>query len=618
MAMKFGYKIALPSGLSSANKSTCLLVFVIVTTFLNLIDLTSSRPPRIDFPYRYTRPIYTRSLQKGKNATASKVNTSDKPCSINDEPGICVFTSECVKRRGLILGTCRDGFLFGACCSINPNASTQADLMPNKADPQLILNKIDMLIDKLKPTVNVNSTSTNFNSLSATSANIGDKLSGKNSTKLVLAQVEHGNINSMMHSIVENVLENFDTKLPFLLNEVNSPTDNLKPPINNDSVNVVIVGISDEDLNSVYSNSKRPSIISISKPTASSSNTYSIQASDSTSVILSGSNSLNKVTVKSSTKSPTTSKSATTTMTTTTTSKPTTSTTTTTTTTTTATTTTTQTTTKSTTQHPNKWDYKRDCGVRPLRGSGRIVGGTKTKFGDWPWQVLVKESTWLGLFTKNKCGGVLISDRHVLTAAHCQPGFLASLLVELGEHDISGPNELMSTRQIKVKRVVVHKDYKAPTFENDIAVLELDSSISRQPHIVPICLPDTLNEVYEGKNGIVTGWGRLEYGGNVPTVLHEVAVPIIDKVKCQTMFTKSGHKKIVRDSFLCAGYDEGKKDSCEGDSGGPLSVQKGDGQWVLAGTVSHGIKCAYPNLPGVYMRMTYYKPWIEKVTGLDL
>ena len=64
-----------------------------------------------------------------------------------------------------------------------------------------------------------------------------------------------------------------------------------------------------------------------------------------------------------------------------------------------------------------------DCGVRPLRGSGRIVGGTKTKFGDWPWQVLVKESTWLGLFTKNKCGGVLISDRHVLTAAHCQPGY---------------------------------------------------------------------------------------------------------------------------------------------------------------------------------------------------
>ena len=93
--------------------------------------------------------------------------------------------------------------------------------------------------------------------------------------------------------------------------------------------------------------------------------------------------------------------------------------------------------------------------------------------------------------------------------------FLASLLVELGEHDISGPHEHMATRQIKVKRVVVHKDYKAPTFENDIAVLELDSAISRQPHIVPVCLPETLNEVFEGRTGIVTGWGRLEYG-NVP------------------------------------------------------------------------------------------------------
>ena len=56
----------------------------------------------------------------------------------------------------------------------------------------------------------------------------------------------------------------------------------------------------------------------------------------------------------------------------------------------------------------------------------------------------------------------------------------------------------------------------------------------------------------------------------------------------------------------------------QGDSGGPLMVPLPDNRWVLAGTVSHGIKCAYPDMPGVYMRMTFYKPWIEKVTGLDL
>lgn len=54
--------------------------------------------------------------------------------------------------------------------------------------------------------------------------------------------------------------------------------------------------------------------------------------------------------------------------------------------------------------------------------TGRIVGGKGAKFGEWPWQVLVREATWLGLFTKNKCGGVLITDKYVITAAHCQPG----------------------------------------------------------------------------------------------------------------------------------------------------------------------------------------------------
>lgn len=174
---------------------------------------------------------------------------------------------------------------------------------------------------------------------------------------------------------------------------------------------------------------------------------------------------------------------------------------------------------------------------------------------------------------------------------------------------------MMSTKEMKVKRVVVHKDYQAPTFENDIAILELENPIERQPHVVPICMPRDNNEKFLDAVGIVTGWGRLEYGGGVPNILHQVSVPVIDNDSCQDMFVTSGHKKTIRESFLCAGYAEGKKDSCEGDSGGPLMYQGEDGRWLLMGTVSHGIKCAYPNLPGVYMRMTFYKPWIERVTG---
>ncbi|GAB0088361.1 Serine protease filzig [Sergentomyia squamirostris] len=255
------------------------------------------------------------------------------------------------------------------------------------------------------------------------------------------------------------------------------------------------------------------------------------------------------------------------------------------------------------------------CGVRPHVKTGRIVGGKSAHFGEWPWQVLVRESTWLGLFTKNKCGGVLISNSYVITAAHCQPGFLASLVAVFGEYDISG--ELESKRSVtkNVKRVIVHRQYDAATFENDLAILELESPIHYDTHIVPVCMPpDTAD--FTGRMATVTGWGRLKYGGGVPSVLQEVHVPIIDNSVCQEMFQTAGHNKKILKSFLCAGYANGQKDSCEGDSGGPLVLQRPDGRWELAGTVSHGIKCAAPYLPGVYMRTTYYKPWLQSVTGV--
>ncbi|CAH0761671.1 unnamed protein product [Diatraea saccharalis] len=130
-------------------------------------------------------------------------------------------------------------------------------------------------------------------------------------------------------------------------------------------------------------------------------------------------------------------------------------------------------------------DYndKNLCGVRPLVKTGRIVGGKNARFGEFPWQVLVRESTWLGLFTKNKCGGVLITSRFVTTAAHCQPGFLASLVAVFGENDISGDKEPKKPVSRNVRRVIVHRQYDAATFENDLALLELESPIKFDAHI---------------------------------------------------------------------------------------------------------------------------------------
>ncbi|KAF8790900.1 Serine protease filzig like protein [Argiope bruennichi] len=258
-----------------------------------------------------------------------------------------------------------------------------------------------------------------------------------------------------------------------------------------------------------------------------------------------------------------------------------------------------------------RWNYKKDCGVR-LMPVGRIVGGKNTFFGKWPWQALVKEATWLGLFVKNKCGGVLITSKYVLTAAHCQPGFLASLLVVLGTHDLAETFDNKASIIRNVKRMVVHRHYNAQTFENDLALLEMEAPVEFLPYVVPICLPHR-NEDFTGKMAFVTGWGKLTAGGDVPNILQEVQVPIVTNGECQRMFYQAGHQKAIRSNFVCAGYTNGGQDSCEGDSGGPLMVQREDTRWVLVGTVSHGIGCADPNLPGVYMRMSSYRPWIDSI-----
>lgn len=89
--------------------------------------------------------------------------------------------------------------------------------------------------------------------------------------------------------------------------------------------------------------------------------------------------------------------------------------------------------------------------------------------------------------------------------------FLASLIVVLGEMDVSGDYEPKKTIQRNVRRVIVHKDFIARTFDNDLALLELESPVTFDEHIIPICLPTDYSETFVGKIGYVSGWGRLSY-----------------------------------------------------------------------------------------------------------
>ena len=102
-------------------------------------------------------------------------------------------------------------------------------------------------------------------------------------------------------------------------------------------------------------------------------------------------------------------------------------------------------------------------------------------------------------------------------------------------------------------------------------------------------------------------------GGRLPRILQIVKVPIMSNTECRSMFWEAGIHRTFGPQMICAGYAEGGKDACDGDSGGPLTIKLNDDRWVLVGIVSNGIKCAEPNMPGVYTNVPYYVDWINQI-----
>ncbi|XP_056626627.1 serine protease 27 [Triplophysa dalaica] len=256
-----------------------------------------------------------------------------------------------------------------------------------------------------------------------------------------------------------------------------------------------------------------------------------------------------------------------------------------------------------------------ECGRTPMLN--RIVGGYEASQGAWPWQVDIQTEA-----DGHVCGGTIITEKWVLSAAHCfpNPNDISSYLIYAGRQQIQGWNPDMTSHRIL--RLVVPMGYTDPQLGQDIALVELATPVVWADRIQPVCLPNANAEFSGEMNCMITGWGHIREGvalsGAGP--LQEVQVPIIDSSMCQEMFLiKSTQNIDIRSDMMCAGFQEGGKDSCQGDSGGPLVCQISDGSWVQAGIVSFSLGCAKENRPGVYTKVSSFTSYIQyHVEGVQL
>ncbi|CAM5168691.1 unnamed protein product [Eretmochelys imbricata] len=253
------------------------------------------------------------------------------------------------------------------------------------------------------------------------------------------------------------------------------------------------------------------------------------------------------------------------------------------------------------------------CGERVLVDmiSGpRIVGGHDAQLGAWPWQVSLQVYQY-GVGFKHLCGGSLIDEYSVLTAAHCTRGHMDPYYwrVVIGLHDISRPER--HTVKSSVREIFVHSEFRIQTFENDIALFKLYKSVNYNDYIQPICLPFVhihLN-INNQTECFISGWGSIAEKGEGSPILQEAPVDIIPSDICNGFEWYAG---MINNNMFCAGLESGGIDSCQGDSGGPLvCYHLGTSKYYLIGITSFGFGCGRPKLPGIYVRVSRYKKWIS-------
>uniref|UniRef100_H2XY98 Peptidase S1 domain-containing protein n=1 Tax=Ciona intestinalis TaxID=7719 RepID=H2XY98_CIOIN len=238
----------------------------------------------------------------------------------------------------------------------------------------------------------------------------------------------------------------------------------------------------------------------------------------------------------------------------------------------------------------------------------RLLGGRESRRAEFPWLVSLQSDG------DHICGGTIISDRHILTAAHC-----------FDEHDplgfmvVTGANDLRpldsEALSYRVHSAQIHRTYDQTAYipDWDIAILEVERRFQFSQFASSACLPGDNIWFRPGKRCHVAGYGRRSENGLDPYLQYNIETPILTHNICN----KGGYEGSISERMICAGYPSTGGTVCVGDSGGPLLCEANDNKWYLAGVVSWSIGCAERKKPDVFTNVQYFMNWINQHANLS-
>ncbi|KAK7094269.1 hypothetical protein V1264_007913 [Littorina saxatilis] len=196
---------------------------------------------------------------------------------------------------------------------------------------------------------------------------------------------------------------------------------------------------------------------------------------------------------------------------------------------------------------------------REFELNSRIIGGREADKCELPWMVYIS-------LPNGPCGGAVIDERHVLTAAHCFWGagsYTPEIFIGEYNRTETNPTEKLSTRDYKI---FMHPGYIHEYYFNDIAIVQLDTPIDLNKYrcITPLCLPSDDQTFPAGIDCVVAGWGVTEpeydvFSPPIPQVLMKVTISVVQESLCKRKFGK--YYNITTET--CAGQMAGDKDSCD-------------------------------------------------------